>query len=89
MSVFQITDTKNILETCHFGQRNIGTDPRKFPLIFDFLNFDEFQKILISPEMHHLDAIFCFMQLKQHWNKIIIYKYTIKGNFRRGIFWRY
>jgi hypothetical protein len=34
-SVFQITDTKNILGKCNFGKRNIGTDPRKFPL---FLN---------------------------------------------------
>jgi hypothetical protein len=31
-SLFQITQTKNILGKCHFGRRNIGTDPRKFPL---------------------------------------------------------
>jgi hypothetical protein len=24
--------------------------------------------------MHYLDAIFCLMQLKQYWNKIMIYK---------------
>jgi hypothetical protein len=48
----------------------------KVPLIFNFKNFGEFQKLLILPEMHDLDAIFCFMQLKQHWNQIIIYKYS-------------
>ena len=27
-SVFQNIETKNILGKCHFGRRNIGTDPR-------------------------------------------------------------
>jgi hypothetical protein len=63
--------------------------PPKVPLIFNFKNFGEVQKFLIRPEMHYLDAIFCLIQLKQHWNQIIIYKYTLKGNFRRGIFWHY
>jgi hypothetical protein len=57
--------------------------PPKVPLIFNFKNFGEFQKLLIRPEMHDLDAIFCFMQLKQQWNQIIIYKYTYNGYFRR------
>ena len=57
--------------------------PPKNPLIFNFKNFGELQKLLSRPEMHELDVIFCFMQLKQHWNQIIIYKYTYKGYFRR------
>ena len=36
-----------------------------------------------------LGCNFCFMQLKQHWNKKIIDKYTYKSNFRRLIFWNY
>ena len=49
-SVFQITETKNISGKCHFGQRNIGTDPRKFPLfllsriLVTFINFSSDRK---------------------------------------------
>jgi hypothetical protein len=48
--------------------------PPIVPLIFNFKNFGEFQKFLIRPEMHYLNAIFCLMQLNQYWNKIMIYK---------------
>ena len=58
--------------------------PPIVPLIFNFKNFGEFQKFLIRPEMHYLDAIFCLMQLKQYWNKIklLINIYLLSGGNR-------
>jgi hypothetical protein len=73
----------------HFRPVEYPNRPPKVLLIFNFKNFGEFQKFLIKPEMRYLNAIFCFLQLKQHWNKILLYKHTNKGNFWRGKFWHY
>jgi hypothetical protein len=65
----------------------VRKDPRKFPLLLILRSLLSFRNC--SPEMHDLHVIFCFMQFKQQWNHIIIYKYTYKGNFRKWIFWHY
>jgi hypothetical protein len=84
--LFENTETKNILGKYHFGHRNIEKDPQKFPLIFNFKNFGDFQKLLIRPEMHYLDAMFCFKHLKKHWIPIINYNILKKLPFGEGMF---
>ena len=42
-----------------------GISTPKVLLIFNFKNFGEFQKLLIRPEIHDLNAIFCFIELTQ------------------------
>jgi hypothetical protein len=74
-SVFQIhRDQKNI-GGVSFWPAKYRNRPPKVPLIFNFKNFGDFQNFLNSQEMHYFD-FFCFIQLKQHWIHIIIYKYT-------------
>jgi hypothetical protein len=43
-----------------FSPAEYPNRPPKVPLIFNFKNCSEFQKFLIRPEMHYLDAFFCF-----------------------------
>ena len=53
--------------------------PPKVPLISNFKNFGEFHKSVSHQTGNVLfGCIFCFVQLKHHWNKIIFYKYTNK-----------
>jgi hypothetical protein len=80
MALKNVTPTPEV----SFWPAEYRNRPPKVPFIFSFKNFGEFQKFLIRPEMNYLDVIFCFMQLKQHWNHIIIYKYTSKGLLSGG-----
>ena len=46
------------IEEVSFWPAEYRNRPPKVPLIFNFKNFGEFQKFLIRPEMHYLDAFF-------------------------------
>jgi hypothetical protein len=54
---------KKVTPTCFDMFWNTETKPPKILLIFNFKNFGQFQKLLIRPEIHDLNAIFCFIEL--------------------------